>query len=87
MLQGYKNEYHNSTKLLVGNGYLLKLLFSGKQPVVVRELGHGQLKWLGRYSMPPSMLKKKNFLRGRSGANREVVLLRIQLNCNEPRWF
>ena len=47
---------YNSTKLLVGNGYLLKLLFSGKQPVVVRELGHGQLKWLGRYSMPPSML-------------------------------
>ena len=63
-LQGYENEYHNSTKLLVGNGYLLKLLFSGKQPVVVRELGHGQLKWLGRYSMPPSMLKKKKFFEG-----------------------
>ena len=61
MLQGCENVCHSLTKPRVSIGCLLKLLFVGMQPIVVHGLGHGQLKWLNKYSMPPSMLRMKKF--------------------------
>ena len=61
MLQGYENAHHSSTKLQAGIGCLLKLLFFGTRPIVVHGQGHDLLKWLNRYSTPPSMLRMKKF--------------------------
>ena len=61
MLQGHKNTCHSSTKLQVSTGCLQKLLFFGTQPTVVYGLGHGRLKWLNKYSTPPSMLRINKF--------------------------